>query len=658
MDNIKNEHLVSFKFISSLKTNPSQNHAAYLVTETDMKENLYKDSLFLFDGVKSKRIKQFKKRTSFIFESDVTLLVPFAKTKEEEKLVKDDLITIYYRYHLIDQSWQKAYEFKFPVTIIDVLGDLLLLKASLSKHQHQLYLADDEKRKEILKQLKDEKLYEEIEEIPFYSNQIGFVANQRTQLFLYDTKTLQIKSLVDSNFDVRQIRVSKDKQMIYYSGQEMKGIRSLTTHIFSYSLKTKQTTILYHEDQYSFAKLLTFGSKIIVAASNMKAYGINQNHDFYELKDRKLIPFAAYGQSIGNSIGSDVRLGEQVTEILTDDYYDFIATVNDHSELMRLSKTGEISPVFTLNGSLEGIIGLNNQRYGIAFLEQKLAEIYEISYDSIRPKILTHHNRLALKNCYVAKPKSFVVKHPSHDVHGFVLYPKDYDPQKAYPAILDIHGGPKTVYGYTYYHEMQVWANEGYFVMFANPRGSDGKGDEFADIRGKYGTIDYDDLMDFVALVLKKVKAIDAKRLFVTGGSYGGFMTNWIITHTDMFKAACTQRSITNWLSFHSTSDIGFYFSKDQTAGHPLRDTEKLWNASPLKYADAIKTPLLIIHSDQDYRCPVEQAMQLFTLLKEKGVDTRFVWFKGENHELSRSGLPQARQKRLNEILDWFNHYR
>lgn len=658
MENIKNEHLKDFKFISSLKSNPSQTKAAYLVAETDLKENMYQDTLYLFDGVKSERIKRFKKRVSLIFESDHTLLIPYAKNKEEEKQIKEEQTTLYYRYDLFKKTWDKAYEFKFPVSIIDVLGDQLLLKASLSKAQHELYLVDDAKRKELIQKLKDEKLYEDIEEIPFYSNQVGFVANQRSQIFLYDIPSSQLKPLVDSNFDVRQIRVSKDKQTIYYTGQDMKGIRSLTTHIFSYSLKTKQTTILYHEDQYAFAKLLIFGSKVIVAASDMKSFGINQNYDFYELKEKKLIPFAQYGLSIGNSIGSDVRLGEQVTEILTDDFFDFIATDHDHSVLMRLTKTGDLSKVYTVDGSLESIIELNQQRLGIAFIQQKLAEIYLLSNNSKRPKVLTHHNIASLRNRYVAKPKPMIVKHPSHEVQGFVLYPKDYDPLQSYPAILDIHGGPKTVYGYTYYHEMQVWANEGYFVMFANPRGSDGKGDQFADIRGQYGTIDYEDLMDFVNLVLKKVKSIDSKRLFVTGGSYGGFMTNWIVTHTDMFKAACTQRSITNWLTFHSTSDIGFYFSKDQTAGHPMRDMEKLWNASPLKYVDQIKTPLLIIHSDQDYRCPIEQAMQLFTLLKEKGIDTRFVWFKGENHELSRSGLPQARQKRLNEILQWFNRYR
>ena len=263
----------------------------------------------------------------------------------------------------------------------------------------------------------------------------------------------------------------------------------------------------------------------------------------------------------------------------------------------------------------------------------------------------------ALKGYYVAKPKTFVVKFPSHEVKGWVLYPEGYDAKKSYPAILDIHGGPKTVYGKFYYHEMQYWVNQGYIVFFSNPRGSDGKGNEFADIRGKYGTIDYDDLMAFTDLIVKRHPSIDQNKMFVTGGSYGGFMTNWIVGQTNRFKAAATQRSISNWLAFHGTSDIGFYFSGDQTAGHPNTDTTKLWDQSPIKYAQNVETPLLFIHSDLDYRCPIEQAMELYTILKQKGLETKFVWFKGETHELSRSGKPQARIKRLNEITQWFKQY-
>ena len=204
---------------------------------------------------------------------------------------------------------------------------------------------------------------------------------------------------------------------------------------------------------------------------------------------------------------------------------------------------------------------------------------------------------------------------------------------------------------------MQYWANEGYFVFFCNPVGSDGRGNAFADIRGKYGTIDYKNLMDFTDAVLEKYPQIDKKRIGETGGSYGGFMTNWIVGHTDRFACAATQRSISNWISFYGISDIGTYFSTDQTAGNIYDKLDKMWEQSPLKYVDQVKTPLLFIHSDEDYRCPLSQGLQFYTALADRNHMVRMCVFHGENHELSRSGKPKHRVRRLTEITDWMNRF-
>lgn len=176
-------------------------------------------------------------------------------------------------------------------------------------------------------------------------------------------------------------------------------------------------------------------------------------------------------------------------------------------------------------------------------------------------------------------------------------------------------------------------------------------------IFGKYGTIDYDDLMKFTDIVLEKYPAIDKARVGVTGGSYGGFMTNWIIGHTNRFACAATQRSISNWISFYGTSDIGMFFTEDQIHGNIFENPEKLWEDSPLKYAKNIQTPTLFIHSDEDYRCPLEQGLQLYTAMVDKGIEARFVLFHGENHELSRGGKPKHRVRRLEEITGWMERY-
>ncbi|PKK94072.1 MAG: S9 family peptidase [Tenericutes bacterium HGW-Tenericutes-6] len=659
MNQIELNDFLSFKYISNLTESPNQTAMAFTVGKANEKGNEYTYDLYYSDGKKHQKIQSLKNKASFIFEDEQNVLFQYAKTKKEEKQFKEEKYTLYYRMNLITRKIELAYQFPMPVTIIHILeNDKLLLSAQLTVDEHALYRSDEEKRKAFLKEAKKEQLYEDIEEIPFYFNGQGFIANKRQQLFLYDKVSKSYVPLVDSDFSVGQVRVSKDKEHIFYSGQQMTGVRSMTTHVFCYHVKDKSTDILYHENDFSMNQMYLLGHKLIVAGKDMKDFGINQNPNFYELKNKKLELLNIYGGTIGNTVGADVRLGTSKSDFSTDEHIYFLSTVDDHVELCTMDHLGTIKTVFQMNGSIDGMVQLKDQIFAVGLYRQKLQEIYMLDIENQKVVQRTTFNQKVLKNKYVASPKTFYVRQNSHIVKGFLLYPKDFDEKKTYPAILNIHGGPKTVYGKVYYHEMQYWANQGYFVMFANPRGSDGKGDVFADIRGKYGTIDYDDLMPFVELVTHKVPHIDQKRLFVTGGSYGGFMTNWMVGHTDIFKAAATQRSISNWLSFHGTSDIGFYFSKDQTAGHPLVDTDKLWLHSPIKYVKHMKTPLLIIHSDQDYRCPIEQAMQLFSLLKEQGTPTKMVWFKGENHELSRSGKPQARIKRLTEITEWFNRYR
>ena len=242
-------------------------------------------------------------------------------------------------------------------------------------------------------------------------------------------------------------------------------------------------------------------------------------------------------------------------------------------------------------------------------------------------------------------------------IQGWVMKPLDYTPGHKYPAILSIHGGPRLSYGDVFFHEMQMLAAEGYFVIFCNPRGSEGRGNEFADIRGRFGSIDYDDLMRFLDGVLARFRDIDPERLGVGGGSYGGFMTNWIIGHTKRFRAACSQRSISDWTGMEGTADIGYYFAKGQIGVSHREDRQKQWEHSPLKYADHADTPTLFLHSECDYRCHKLEALNMFTSLKLRGVDTRLCLFEGENHELSRSGRPRQRLKRLEEMLHWYNRY-
>lgn len=256
----------------------------------------------------------------------------------------------------------------------------------------------------------------------------------------------------------------------------------------------------------------------------------------------------------------------------------------------------------------------------------------------------------------VTQPEGFWFKSVKDwDVQGWYVPP--IEKTEKHPAILYIHGGPQVSYGETFFHEMQALAAAGYGVIMLNPRGGSGYGQEFvASILNNYGDEDYQDLMNGLDYVLEQYPAIDADSLYVAGGSYGGFMTNWIVTQTDRFRAAVTQRSISNWLSFYGTSDIGPSFVEFQL-GRDLTQADELWEMSPVAHAENAKTPLLIIHGEEDLRCPLEQAEQMYVAMKKYEVNTQLVVFPKSNHGLSREGLPNLRIERLEEIANWFEKF-
>ena len=238
-----------------------------------------------------------------------------------------------------------------------------------------------------------------------------------------------------------------------------------------------------------------------------------------------------------------------------------------------------------------------------------------------------------------------------YPVHGFLLLPKGSGP---HPVLLAIHGGPHAAYGWGLFDEAQVYADAGYAVVLPNPRGSAGYGQEHGRaILGRLGTVDADDVLALLDAALDRPEC-DAGRVGVMGGSYGGFMTSWLASKApDRFVAAISERAVNAWDSFAGSSDIGFVFAQMYVGAG--RDAQ--WSASPLAYADEIRLPLLIIHSEQDWRCPLEQGQRLFVALKSRGAEVEMLLFPGEGHELSRSGRPNHRLQRFQAILSWWDRH-
>ena len=249
------------------------------------------------------------------------------------------------------------------------------------------------------------------------------------------------------------------------------------------------------------------------------------------------------------------------------------------------------------------------------------------------------------------------------EVEAWLLRPHDLAEGQRCPLLLNIHGGPFTQYGNKFFDEFQAYARAGYAVVYSNPRGSSGYSEEWGRaIRGPvgggdgWGSLDYQDLMAVVDAALEQFDFLDPDRLGVMGGSYGGYMTSWIVSHTDRFKAACSERAVNNMLSEFGSSDFG-WFHRAYTGVWPFEDVEPYLVQSPTTYADKITTPLLILHSENDLRCNIEQAEHLFTILRLLGREVEFVRFPGESHELSRAGSPFHRVTRLEIVLDWFGRY-
>jgi dipeptidyl aminopeptidase/acylaminoacyl peptidase len=243
------------------------------------------------------------------------------------------------------------------------------------------------------------------------------------------------------------------------------------------------------------------------------------------------------------------------------------------------------------------------------------------------------------------------------DVDGFLMKPVGWEAGKKYPMILSIHGGPSGMYGFDWFHEFQVYAGRGWAVFFTNPRGSTGYGEKFErGVQMEWGGKAYADIMNGVDAVLARNSWIDPARLGVTGGSYGGFMTNWIVSHTNRFKAAVTLRSISNFISDDGTRD-GAYGHAEDFGGDIFEAHDTYWNYSPLKYVKNVKTPTLILHSDNDYRVPIEQGEQWFRALQHLGVPSEIVFFPRENHNLTRTGEPKHLVESIEWQVYWFDRY-
>ena len=341
----------------------------------------------------------------------------------------------------------------------------------------------------------------------------------------------------------------------------------------------------------------------------------------------------------------------------------FLVAERGRIDLRRVSADG--GPVETLLTADREMLAYDlsgdGQQVGfVASTDRAPWDLYIANLDGSEERRLTEVNGEWLANKTLSPVKDLWFESVGGmPIQAWIIKPPDFDPKRRYPLVLSIHGGPHVMWSRhepTMWHEWQVLAGSGYVVFACNPRGSDGYGRDFrAALINHWGEADLPDLLAGMEQAIAQ-GYVDPERLVVTGGSYGGFMTAWVIGHDDRFKAAVAQRGVYDLISFYSTSDIPL-LTEWERFGVPWEDPQLLWKYSPVAYAENIRTPLLLIHSEHDFRAPIPAAEGLFVALRRLKREVEMVRYPRDGHELSRSGEPKHRIDRLERIVGWFDRY-
>lgn len=374
---------------------------------------------------------------------------------------------------------------------------------------------------------------------------------------------------------------------------------------------------------------------------------------------------ANFDRNVGETILTDIVLprgnGPQLAWSGDGRQLLFLAADRGRSRLFAVpAQGGDVREISTgLAGDLREFTVANNGRIAAIFgSPAQPYDVWTLDRPGAKWRQRTTQGAASLKGAALAhyEPLSFD-SFDNQTIQGWLITPPDFDAGGKYPLILYIHGGPHTLYGEGFFHEFQVLAARGYLILIANPRGSTGYGEAFANvIQYHYPGDDYRDLMGILDSVIAR-GFVDEKRVGVGGGSGGGLLTAWIVGHTPRFAAALAERPVIDWTTEATVSDISGYVASRWFRDLPWRDIEDYRARSPLSYVDQVTTPVLVIQSEQDYRTPMNQGISFYTALRMQGKEARLALFPSSSHGLSRNGPPSQRIDRLKIISDWFDEH-
>lgn len=593
----KNDDYRFIKTVQGLKVSPDGKNALYEVMMMDPDEDMFKTYLWIInlETEKEYQLTGCGMESGAFWEDNDH--VAFASPREPRSNENE---TVYFR---INIHGGEAEEFIH----------VPLAHAQLSPLGKGSYLVRAMTSVDVKCEEKTDK-WMFFNEYPYLNNGLWYASRQRRSLFVWNEKTRNLKQITPPLMQTHVPYFSDDvivgENALYYVGYEYDRDAAGKTCVCKYTWEDEKTSVLCESDCEIFSLIrrdgrIYYSSWTIAAGPDLARIRImsvdESGGDAKEEANPQWEP-RAVRQRNGQTIFTMDSKAEAS-----------MARWND-------GMSYEVIPTEGVNPTCA--IPLGDDVIFTGWKTNRLQEVYRYRHGSV--KQMSHQNDELYKSYSFSEPEPLSVMVGNDEVCGWVIKPANYRAGIKYPGILSIHGGPHGCYDASFNSEHQRWANEGYFVFFCNPHGSTTYGTDFMNITSDMGGADYHDLMTFTDKVLKFYPDLNGDRLAVTGQSYGGIMTNWIIGHTSRFKAAVPRMSVSNWISMHGSA-VERWYGDDLLGGTPWTDFEKLWKHSALKYAGNVTTPTLFIQHEKDQSCPMEEAQQMFTALLERGVPTKMM---------------------------------
>jgi dipeptidyl aminopeptidase/acylaminoacyl peptidase len=598
----------SLAYLSDARISNDSKSVSYVLTKANLESNSY-ESTVVVENLESGEKRYIENASSPRFSPSGKRLI-FVRMNQERQSSELWLS------ELGSASNKKALETKNVLNVSWNQDDRRLLVVSSKRRGDEDFFYEDN--------------------TPIWFNEKGFLDGERTVIGVYDSETgAKLEEFEEDLFALPYMPTAVwHGDSIVFNSNKRKNPFALVD-VFCY--RDGNTEKLF--DSVSFRAADSNGKQLLLLGKPRKEH-VSEHNYLYVWDGKDVVPLTQ--RFLYNNLGG--RIDEEGNVY-------FLSNERGRTTLNVLSHTQKLSIV----DEDAAVSAFDVNRGGtVVFIKTSVTSPNEVFVWRGKTSQLTNYNEQILKRISVRPSSKFTYRSADGlEIDGWFIQPENADNEKA-PMLVFVHGGPKGMYGYSFDYLKQLFVSRGFYVLYTNPRGSDGYDEEFAlRVMQRPGFEDFQDVLSGVDWAIKNLKGVDSERIGITGISYGGFMTNWAITQTRLFKAAVSENGISNWYTSYAFSDIGMYFDRD-IVGEKQLESEEYRRNSPIFFAKNVETPVLLIHSLEDYRCPLDQSAMFYHVLKDLEKEAYIVVFKQGDHVHSIRGLPRHRMKRHRIILEFF----